>query len=473
MRIIAVAMLYLASSTGVGQLVNPGFSEAGPPGTMFAGWTTFGAVSATDRLAGADNRAARVAAPLGAGSGLAGIFQQLLASAGQWARFIVTSGVASLDELRGQTRGVANVEWRDAAGGLIAYDSETIAFSADTPDQVVITDRFVGPAPVGTAAARLVLGAFSPPTLTGGAVTFDSADLHLGGPPNQQELDDNDYGERVIRWSGHDWRVARGGFQAPGNNIWHDGEAAVRVDEQGRLRLRIFEVDGQWYSVGLAMTEPIGYGDFRFTIVGRQDQLDINSVVGLFTWEYLIDYTGSGQSNIANEFDIELSRWKNPSNLPGQFVAQPWNLPGNIDRYNFVPRGEEALTTHAFDWNATRVECRAWHGGSQDEHREPPIHTWTYTGPDIPVPGRLRILINHWLIDEPPTDGQPQEIVISSFDYRPACPWDFDLDGDADNDDVHALIVDPRDADGTGSFDMFDVVVSLREISELGLDCAP
>jgi len=136
----------------------------------------------------------------------------------------------------------------------------------------------------------------------------------------------------------------------------------------------------------------------------------------MFLWQYGPCYDpGKVWWNPYNEFDIEFSRWGDAASDIGQFVAQPWNQPGNINRFDATFADGE-ITSHAFRWLPDRVECRSWRGGPNDESTSIQIHSWTYTGPHIPRPEQPRVHINLWQIDLPEGD---QEVVLDAFTFVP------------------------------------------------------
>ena len=211
--------------------------------------------------------------------------------------------------------------------------------------------------------------------------------------------------------------MKRGGFFGPGNNnLFSDSDDTIWVDPQGRLHMKIIDRDGQWYNSELTIVDVLGYGDHVFQVVGRIDQLDINTVLGAFTWEYQLSYAGLESNNLANEFDIEFSRWNNPGTDIGQFVCQPWQA-GDISRYEFAPPTNQSITTHAFNMQQTFVDCRAWYGSAAVPAPGDIIHTWNYTGIHIPDDESPRVHLNFWRIDGPPTDGQEQEFIFESFAF--------------------------------------------------------
>jgi hypothetical protein len=189
------------------------------------------------------------------------------------------------------------------------------------------------------------------------------------------------------------------------------------VDGDDDLHMTIQRIGSTWYSTEVVLEEALGYGDYIFTTVGRLDLLHENTVFGLFVWQYGPCW---GEEylwwNAYNEIDIEFSRWGNPGNSIGQFVAQPYDWGGNISRFDATFSDEE-LTSHAFNWLADRVEFRSWRGGPDDEAPENMIHSWIYTGPHIPRPEQPRVHINLWQLNGGP--GIYQETVLDEFTFVP------------------------------------------------------
>jgi hypothetical protein len=274
------------------------------------------------------------------------------------------------------------------------------------------------PAPSGTATTHFVLGVLQDPAEPAPDVYYDEATFYSLGPPTQDELQWNDFpGGRTIDFSGYAWRVKGPGYYGPGPSLFCDDEGCVWVDVDDRLHMTIQEISGSWYSTEVALEPALGYGDYIFTTMGQLDALDRHAVLGLFTWEYGPCWDSSYLWwNPYNEIDVEFSYWDNPLNDIGQFVAQPYDYPGNISRFD-ASFGAGELTSHAFRWLPDRVEFRSWRGGSQSEAPENLIHSWIYTGPHIPRPEQPRVHINLWQVNGPPAVFQ--EVIIEEFTFIP------------------------------------------------------
>lgn len=416
-----VFLLAVASTVARGacMLANPSFESGAPDGTDFGGWNRFGDVAAgVDATHGA--RSARITGARTGGWGVAGVWQALDSAPGDRWTASTMAWVASGADLAGGSRAILNVEWRDAAAGLIDYASFTV-LDGDTALPSPVHRVFVSPpAPPGTVTVRLLLGVLQDPGSPTAAVHFDQVCFEKQTDPSIDELQWVDFpGGRAIDFAGHPWRVKGPGTYGPGPNVFCDDPDCVAVDADGRLHLTLAERDGVWQSTEVTLEEVLGYGDYVFTLRGPVHALDRFAVLGLFLWEYGPCWDPSALWwNPFDEIDIEFSRWGHPESPVAQFVVQPSDWPGN--RVRFDPTfGEDELSSHAFRWTHDRVEFRSWRGGPGDESAATRIHEFEYTGPHLPRPGRPRVHMNLWRFQGVPTG--PQEVVVEDFTFRPSC----------------------------------------------------
>jgi hypothetical protein len=216
-------------------------------------------------------------------------------------------------------------------------------------------------------------------------------------------------------------------------------------DYDGSLRLGITQTGGQWRCSEVVVEDVLGYGTYRFKTRGRLDLLDPNVVFGLFLWEYADCYADEVMWwNPPNEFDIEFSRWGQPGNDVGQFVAQPYWWGGNTSRFALPNPAPEDMT-HEFRWTSDGVFCRSWVGHTDEPTPKRIVHEWDYDGPHQPRPGLARVHLNLWLVNgNAPLDGQNQEISLVSFDFEPdgTCLGDLNSDGLVNGADLGLLIGD-------------------------------
>jgi hypothetical protein len=398
-------------------LANPSFEISGTGAFVFAGWNQVGAVGAsTSATHGA--RAARVSGPNTGDWDVSAYWQRLETSPGERWSAAVHVWHASTHPLTGQSRAIVNIEWRAADGTLISYESYTAADASTPPDDIRAFAVESQPAPAGTASTHLFLGVQQGPSDPSAEVFYDQARFDGSGPPTVSELQWADFpGGRRIAWSGRTWRVKGPGVYAPGPNFYGDSPSSSWVDIQGRLHLTIQDL-GRWTSSEVAVEEPLGYGDYIFTTIGRLDAWQPNVVLGLFLWQYAPCYDpANGWWNPYNEIDVEFSRWGDPSAAVGQFAAQPFDLPGNLYRFDATFADDER-TSHAFRWLPDRVEFRSWRGGPDFEPPGSGIATWTYAGPQLPRPEQPRVHINLWYAGGAP--GTSHEVVLESFRHVPS-----------------------------------------------------
>jgi len=420
-RTLSIALgVCLLAALGAGSasaqciLANPSFEIGSPtPG----GWNQFGSVGFTSN-ASHGALGARVSGPNTGIWGVSGYWQRFDSAPGdQWETSVMVSN-SSANPLTGGSKAIVNIEWRDASDDLISYESHDVATASTPVDTWSQFSVVSGPAPTGTVTTRLLLGVLQDPGELPPDVFYDSVTFYNTGSPTQDDIQWNDFpGGRTLNFSGYAWRVKGPGYYGPGPNLFTDSAGSAWVDIDGRLHMTIKNLGGNWYSTEVVPEDALGYGDYIFTTVGRLDNLDMNTVLGLFLWEYGACWDPSYLWwNPYNEVDIEFSRWSNPLNDVGQFVAQPYDWPGNIDRFDATFSDGE-ITSHAFRWLHDRVEFRSWRGGPNDESPGNMIHEWTYTGPHISRPEQPRVHINLWYVNDPPSSDQ--EVVFDEFTFIP------------------------------------------------------
>ena len=216
---------------------------------------------------------------------------------------------------------------------------------------------------------------------------------------------------RTISFSGCNWSVktsvdeAAGIFWTvdPGQNYFSHYVNNVWVDEQGRLHLKITQQNGKWYCAEVRCPDHLGYGKYTFYLSSGFEQINENVVLGLFTYDDETIFPN-------REIDIEFSRWGAPFNDNGQYVIQPWDVTGNIHRFNVIHNGLDSM--HSFTWNPQSINFQSHHSD------ETSIQTWSYDGGNIPRTGTENLRINLWLNAQPPSDGEEVEVVINKFEFK-------------------------------------------------------
>jgi hypothetical protein len=208
-----------------------------------------------------------------------------------------------------------------------------------------------------------------------------------------------------IAWSNQTWQIKTSrSAVGPGPNVF--AKENVSVDANGALHLKIQRNGaGTWTSSEIIGPTSFGYGTYTFTVASSLDALDPNVVLGLFTWSDRPQYAH-------REIDIEFARWGSPTDSTNaQYVVQPYDASNHLARFS-QPAG--APTIHSFTWRAGSV---SWVSRAADGSL---IASYAYSGADVPKPGDERVRLNLWLFGgSPPLNGQPVEILVSSFAYTP------------------------------------------------------
>jgi hypothetical protein len=416
--VLALALAGASEAAAQCTPMNPSFEIAGST-TRFAGWEQYGTTGSS--TAAIHGSVAATVSGLNNGTwDFSRYWQQIACDAGeQWTGSVYVM-VPAGSPLTGLSKALVNIEWRDSGGNLISYDSFTAA-DASTPTDAGRVFTFTSPAaPAGTVALRLLIGTQQQPGQPAPTVVFDQVTFHSLASPTLEESQWGDFPSgRTVTFAGRSWRVKGTGYYGPGPSYYGATADYVWVDTDDRLHLTIKKTGSTWYSTEVTLEEALGYGDYVFTTRGRLDTLDPRAVLGLFTWEYGQCYdSGYLWWNPYNEVDVEISRWGVPGNAVGQFVAQPYDWSGNLERFDATYSDGE-VTSYAFRWLPDKVEFRAWRGGAADEAASTPIHSWTYAKWHIPRPEQPRVHMNLWRFDGVPAANQ--EVVMDDFTFTPAC----------------------------------------------------
>ncbi len=249
---------------------------------------------------------------------------------------------------------------------------------------------------------------------------------------------------RLIDFAGVQWVVKDSDEPVgPGPNYFSDATESVWVDGDG-LHLKLRQEDGAWYSAEVYTVLPTTYGMHRFYMGGRPDLLDPNVVLGLFLHE-----------DGGEELDIEFSRWsQDDPGFNSQFAVQPWDAPGNLNRFETGLNGD--LSTHYLDWQSDAVTFKSFHAHSEEPHSDGHlIQEWQRAGAGIPSEDSgLRVHINLWSnASLPPTDLQEVEIIITDADLPNLTPVIGSLEVDAEwriqGEQLTLAAIGAADADGS------------------------
>lgn len=433
--VMIATMCAQSAALGQCQLANPSFERLGDSGTVFGGWFDVNGVAWDTALAAHGHYSVRLTGPDVGAWAISGVWQPLDSAPGeQWA---VTARVGhrSAEPIVGSARGIINVEWRDASDDLISYESHDVLLASSATDVMHRVSFVSGPAPAGTVRTRILMAKLQSPAQESGAVLFDHVTFRSDTPPTFEDIQWNDFpGGRTVDFAQRTWRVKGPGLYGPGPNLFSDDPGHVWVDTNGWLHMTIRKIAKEWYSTEVTVVEPLGYGDYIYTTRGAMDHWAANVVLGLFTWQYPQCWNPGTPWNLQGEFDVEISRWGVPGDDLGQFVAQPYDYPGNIERFPIAFTTGNQRTSFGIRILPDRIEARSWLGGPEDEQPATLIHTWTYTGPHIPLPEQPRVHINFWQFGGPPGNNVDHEAVIDDFRFVPAC------DDDPDGNDFRCMV---------------------------------
>ena len=435
--------------SGEGDLVechydNPSF-ELGPglENNPVSGWTGVGNFGLGSDLVSHARRSLWLYGPFN-GTTDSSRLSCLVECYGSWShRLKVDVGHLASDALVGAARVAFTVRWRDESGGVLDQKTVILLNSLDPTDQMLTVERDFGPAPTGTRSMELEFSFRQTTSQETGRGWIDAFRLDRVTPAVNQW---GDFGGRRVDFAGYQWRV-KNTYQGPGPNQFSDSEDVVRTLSNGSLYMGI-DQQGVWRCCEVVLEDYLGYGTYRFVTRGRVDQLDPNIVFGLFIWEYVSCYDSSVLWwNPPNEFDIEFSRWGNPNAFEGQFVAQPYDWPGNISRFDIPDSPQSNRITSEFKWAPEGMSCRAWLGGEAEPDSETLLQEWFYDGPHHPRPGKARVHLNLWLVNgSPPQDGQEAGVQVEDFQFTPIdgpaspCIGDVNGDGSVDSADVGLLV---------------------------------
>lgn len=334
--------------------------------------------------------------------------------------FDTIPALGSFDDLAGHVEHVIPGNFRvavyifvDSGGGWWNKPSFEGASTPIDPSGLWSVDVTTGGADewASKIAAFLVDQSFSPPLLSGSATLPPSL---LAAARAQAAVRRSALGNtRLVYFSGHEWWVKTSDWPAgPGPNYFSDSLDNVWLDDANRLHLKISKVGTRYHCAEVVSTASFGHGAYMFHLDTPVALIDPMAVLGLFTWSDTPDFH-------YREIDIEYSRWGDPNNQAGQFVVQPWDGQGNIDRFTLGL--DAAPTVSTFIWGPESVEFFSVMGNTMTlPDPNGLIHSWTYTGPDLPEPGDENARMNLWLMSgQPPADGLEQEVIVRAFEFVP------------------------------------------------------
>jgi len=219
-------------------------------------------------------------------------------------------------------------------------------------------------------------------------------------------------GNDTLVFSGYTWIIKTSdSLVSPGPNYFSKSKKNVWVDKDGYLHLKITRREDKWNCVEINSEKSFGYGRYILYLASRVDSLDKNVFLGMSTYSDSVEYKH-------REIDIELSRWGGSGGYNGQFVVQPWNVLGNVYRFNM--KLKDNYSVHSFNWQKGIIYFQSICG---EKYVIPDstntIKVWNYTRDGIPLPGDERVKINLWLVNgKAPSDSLETEVVVRKFEFE-------------------------------------------------------
>ena len=219
---------------------------------------------------------------------------------------------------------------------------------------------------------------------------------------------------RIINFGGFLWKVrdTAGDYEEPSDGAWSDSANNVSVDSAGALHLGVTVVDGKRVSAEIDSLTPFSYGTYKWKIKLAPAQLDRYTVLGLYTY-------AKPTNGAFNEIDIEHGKFFDPSNVPSQFVVQPYQVHGHLYRYKVPPATVERI--EQFDWEPNGITFTV----SDAADPSVVIAKWSFADTaSIPAFQNDSLHMNFWsyrkLAKGQPVKPPVSEAVIESFNYTPS-----------------------------------------------------
>ena len=212
---------------------------------------------------------------------------------------------------------------------------------------------------------------------------------------------------RTLRFRGYDWTVRAAPSDRGGNNAYDPSN--TWIDANGALHLRIAGAPGNWTCAQVILTRSLGYGTYRL-VVRDVSNLDPAVVLAIYT---LSDIGAASADRNPREWDIEISRWGDPSGRNARYVVQP----SYIGQNTFWFAAPSGTLTHEVHWEPGLVRLATTRGPEGTRSEIVAQHVFSS---DAPVPGDEKFRINLYDFQRGPQRlKQETEVVIERFEYLP------------------------------------------------------
>ena len=204
--------------------------------------------------------------------------------------------------------------------------------------------------------------------------------------------------QRTLHFAGYDW-VVKQGYGGPGPNNWDDESSAVFVDEAG-LHLRVLSLNDKWYSSEVYLPTSLGYCTYEFEVASDVSVVDTSLVGAVFLYQ-----------DDTHEIDVEFSRWHNEVKDNAQYVVQPFEVNGNMNRFMLLP--PQGNVVQRIIWEPKMITFVTLENGKI-------VQQWQYDGANNFAPGKERVHVNFWQYKGlAPSDLLSKEFVVKNFTFTP------------------------------------------------------
>jgi hypothetical protein len=213
---------------------------------------------------------------------------------------------------------------------------------------------------------------------------------------------------QTLQFGGYEWTVRAAPGARGGNNEYDPANAWT--DFGGALHLRLTGGPGKWTCAQVILSRSLGYGTYRL-VTRDVSGLDPAAVFAMYT---LSDAGAAAVDRNPREWDIEFSRWGDPSGKAARYVLQPAYV-GQNTVWFVAPPG---VLTHQVRWETGRVRISTIRSsGTVADQTVAADHIFTS---GIPVPGDEKFRINLYDFQRGPQLLQKgAEIVVERFEYLP------------------------------------------------------
>jgi hypothetical protein len=212
--------------------------------------------------------------------------------------------------------------------------------------------------------------------------------------------------EKVLHFSGYDWKVRTAKSERGGKMHRYDAENAT-VDDSGHLHLKVTRAADGWVCSEVLLMRSLGYGTYSFS-VQDSTRLEPSAVLNFFTW------SEAGVEQNHREMDINLTQWGDPENKNAEYVVWPYYIASNVFRFK-VPAGP---TTSSLSWGPSSAAFETTRGSVRTAGSAKVAEQRFTSG--IPSPGDEAVHFNFCAFEYGKAPMQHEaEVVIEKFQYLP------------------------------------------------------